>query len=339
MQRKTGGVWRAMVSARRAMMGVALLIGVFMAGPMVQPIGAAESHAPMMEHAKMQPGMAEAKAPPVEHPMMKPGMYTDKGACPNCGMMLNMWGRTRHQFHQGSQVLETCSIHCLAERAVREGAEPSDVKVALYLEPEKMVPAVQAFYVVGSSAPGTMTAESKLAFADRAAAEKFAGEYGGEVTDYAVAYQKAEAQLEKDRQGIDAKRKKTGKIAEPTAADACVVCGMRPAAYPNNRAQILTADKKTLHLCSGRCLVNFLADPAKYAGPEAKLMSVWATVYPEGMYDYAGGLFYVVGAKAQGPMGSEPFAFRTRKQAEEFMAKEGGTLASFAELKPSLLGN
>ena len=338
MQRKKGESWRVIVSARMAMMGVVLLVGLFMAGPLMQPVGAEESHAPMMEQAKMQQGMAEAKAPPVEHPMMKPGKYTDKVACPNCGMMLNMWGRTRHQFHMSGKEEESCSIHCLAERAVREGVEPTDVKVALYLAPEQMVPAAQAFYVVGSTAPGTMTIASKLAFADQAAAEKFAGEYGGKVTDFTAAYQQAVAELDKDRQGIDMKRKKSGKIIEPTAADACIVCGMRPAAYPNNRAQILTADKKTLHFCSGQCLVNFLAAPAKYAGSESKSAFVWASVYPEGMYDYAGGLFYVVGAKAMGPMGPEPFAFRTRKQAEEFVAGKGGSIVTFAELKPALLG-
>lgn len=339
MQRKKGGCWGGIVSARMTVMGMLLLVGLFLAGPMARSIGAEESHAPMMEQAKMSPGMAEAKAPPVEHPMMKPGKYTDKGACPNCGMNLNMWARTRYQFQMGGKVEESCSIHCLAERAVREGMEPADVKVALYLEPEKMVPATQAVYVIGSTAPGTMTAESKLAFADRAAAEKFIAAYGGKVTDFTVAYQRAVEQLDKDRKGIDMKRKKTGKIAEPTASDKCAVCGMPPASYPNNRAEVLTSDKKTLHFCSGRCLVNFLAEPAKYAGKEAKPMSVWATVYPEGMYDYAGGLFFVVGAKAQGPMGPEPFAFRTRKQAEEFMAKEGGNIVPFKELKPDSAGH
>jgi nitrous oxide reductase accessory protein NosL len=40
-----------------------------------------------------------------------------------------------------------------------------------------------------------------------------------------------------------------------------------------------------------------------------------------------------------GPMGPEPFAFRGKKQAEEFMAKQGGTLVLFTELKPSLISN
>ncbi|MHB8810088.1 MAG: hypothetical protein ACYC9M_08750, partial [Desulfobulbaceae bacterium] len=138
MQRQKGGGGRGILSAPMAMVGVVLLVGLFLAGTMALPSRAEESHAPMMEQAKMQPGMAEAKAPPVEHPMMKPGKYTDKGACPNCGMMLNMWGRTRHQFQMAGKEEESCSIHCLAERAVREGVEPSAVKVALYLAPEKM---------------------------------------------------------------------------------------------------------------------------------------------------------------------------------------------------------
>jgi len=279
----------------------------------------------------------EAAPAAVEHPMMQPGKYTENMKCPNCGMMLNMWARTRHQFHLGESDLETCSIHCLAERAVREGAEPTDVKAALYLEPEKMVPAADAVYVVGSSAPGTMTMESKLAFADRESAEKFAGTYGGEVTDFAGAYQKASMQVEKARVAIDGKRKKTGKISEPTDQDQCTVCGMKPAAFPNNRAQILTMDKKHVHFCSGKCLVSFLADPGTHNGQDVKPMMIWATVYPEGMYDYAGGLFYVVGSKEHGPMGPEAFAFRTRQQADEFIAKNGGSMVSFGELKPELI--
>jgi copper chaperone NosL len=337
MQRIKGGN-RAWLCARLVMIWGVLLAVVFIAGPGVKLGAAAEVMAPHMEKPMMQPGMAEAKAPPVEHPMMKPAHYTDGDKCPNCGMMLNMWARTRHQFNLAGHTEETCSIHCLAERAVREGAEPTDIKVALYLEPEKTVPAEQAVYVVGSSAPGTMTTVSQVAFGERAAAEKFAAQYGGEIKDFAATYQMAVANLDKDRAGIDMKRKKTGKIAEPTAADKCTVCGMPPANYPNNRAQVMTMDKKTLHFCSGHCLVNFLADPAKYAGPEAKPMGVWATVYPEGMYDYAGGLFYVTGSKVQGPMGPEPFAFRTKKQAEEFMAKEGGSIVSFKDLKPETTG-
>lgn len=336
MQRNKGRRWTGTVFTCMALLGAVLLAGIFMAGPAVRLLGAEEAKAPAMEQAKMQPGM-EAKAPPVEHPMMKPAHYTDKGKCPNCGMMLNMWARTRYQFLLGGKEQETCSIHCLAERVEREGAEPADVKVALYLEPEKMISADQAVYVVGSTAPGTMTMVSKLAFADRAAAEKFAGEYGGVVTGYDLAYRQAVGQLDKDRQGIDAKRKKSGKIIEPTAEVRCTVCGMPPASYPNNRAQILTMENKTLHFCSGQCLVNFLAAPAKYVGAEVKPMFVWATAYPESMYDFAGGLYYVIGSKAQGPMGPEPFAFRTMKQASEFTAHKGGNIVPFEKLSPEAI--
>lgn len=337
MRRNEAGRWTGTVFTCMAMLGAVLLAGIFMAGPAVRLLGAEEAKTPAMEQAKMQPGMAEAKAPPVEHPMMKPAQYTDKGKCPNCGMMLNMWARTRYHFLLDGKEEETCSIHCLAERAEREGAEPTDVKVALYLEPEKMISADQAFYVVGSTAPDTMTMVSKLAFADKAAAEKFAGEYGGVVTGYPLAYKQAVGQLEKDRLAIDTKRKNSGKIVIPSPEVRCTVCGMPPASYPNNRAQILTMDNKTLHFCSGQCLVNFLAAPAKYVEGETKPMFIWATAYPESMYDYAAGLFYVVRSKAHGPMGPEPFAFRTMKQASEFAAQKGGTILPFEKLSPKEL--
>ncbi|MHB1349106.1 MAG: nitrous oxide reductase accessory protein NosL [Desulfobulbaceae bacterium] len=320
---------------RMIISGVLFLTCLLTAGLAALPLAAEEMKASTMAEAQKHPGMMAAMNMPVEHPMMKPAHYTDKGKCPNCGMMLNMWARTRHQYHLDGAEEETCSIHCLAERAARQGKDAADVKVALYLAPEKMIPAEQAVYVIGSEAPGTMTNISKLAFADRAAAEKFVADYGGVISDYGRAYQQAVAQLGKDRASIDTKRKKSGKIIEPTAADRCVVCGMPPANYPNNRAQILTSDNKTLHFCSGRCLVYFMADPSQYGHAGVKPMFIWATVFPEAMYDYAAGLFYVAGSKGLGPMGPEPFAFRTRKDAADFMAEKGGAFMPFEKLTPA----
>lgn len=111
----------------------------------------------------MVAGSWAADAPAIEHPLMKPGRFTDKGRCPNCGMGLNMWGRTRHAFSNSEGAHETCSIRCLADMSRNLGEEPHDVRAALYLEPEKTVPADEAVYVVGSSAAGTMTMRSKVA--------------------------------------------------------------------------------------------------------------------------------------------------------------------------------
>jgi copper chaperone NosL len=158
-----------------------LMLGAFMV------TGGAFTSAFAMEHG--QPEMKkEQQVPDVEHPMMKPKMYSKEMRCPNCGMMINMWARTRHSFHHPEGDFITCSIRCMADKAVSSEAEPSTAQVALYLDPDTMVPVEKAVYVIGSTAPGTMTMQSKIAFADKVSAEQFAATYGGEVVDFQGAY-------------------------------------------------------------------------------------------------------------------------------------------------------
>ena len=95
--------------------------------------------------------------PDIEHPMMKPKMYSKAMRCPNSGMMINMWGRTPHTFHHPEGDLTTCSIRCMADKAVSSEAEPTQAQVALYLDPDPLVPVEDAIYVIGSSAAGTTT--------------------------------------------------------------------------------------------------------------------------------------------------------------------------------------
>jgi nitrous oxide reductase accessory protein NosL len=273
----------------------------------------------------------------IEHPMMNPAHYTDKGICSNCGMMLNMWARTRHAFSNSEGEFETCSLHCLADMSMRIDEQPRNVKSALFTAPEKMVPAADAVYVVGSSAPGTMTMKSKLVFASEKEARDFVAAKGGTVSDFSAAYEMAFKELAMSRPAIDARRKKTGKIKEPAETEGCTVCGMYPYRYPTYRSQILTMDKKTLHFCSTRCLVYYLANPAQYLDSPPKEMFTWVTVYPEGIYEYAGGLFYVVGSGVHGPMGFEALPFRTRAEAGAFAAKEGGKVMRFEEITPDML--
>ncbi len=268
------------------------------------------------------------QAAEVAHPIMNPPAYT-QGNCPDCGMMLNMWARTRHVFTLSTGRHETCSIRCLADLATKAGEEPADVQVALYFAPETMVTAQQASYVIGSSAKGTMSGASKIAFAEKPAALAFASANGGEVHDFAGAYGRAVAELEKSRPMIDANRHKMGKIKEPTDTDRCGRCGMYPARYPAHRSQILIADGATMHFCSTRCLIN-------HQPLVENIASVWVTVYPEGGYDYANGLYYVVDSRLMGPMGPEALPFRRQAAAREFIAKEGGRLMLYKDLSPAV---
>jgi len=286
-----------------------------------------------------QQSMTAAKQiPDIEHPIKKPKMYSKTMRCPNCGMMINMWARTRHSFHHPEEGdMTTCSIRCLADKTVSSGAESTDIQVAMYIDPDKMMPVEEATYVIGSTAPGTMTMKSKIAFADKAAAEEFASSYGGEVVDFQEAFAAAKMELPKSRMMIDEKRKKTGKIKEPTEKDGCTVCGMYPASYPKHKCQILAKDGKTLHFCSTKCMVNYNADPAKYVKEPAGTKMAWVTLYSDGMYESAFGAYYVVGSQINGPMGKEAIPFKLKKNAEEFVKANGGKIVSFSQLTPELI--
>ena len=273
----------------------------------------------------------------IEHPIKKPKMYSKTMRCPNCGMMINMWARTRHSFHHPEGDLTTCSIRCMADKTISSGAGPTNAQVAMYIDPDKMVPVEKAAYVIGSTAPGTMTMKSKIAFEDSASAEQFASSYGGQVVDFQGAFAAAKMELPKSRMLIDKKRKKTGKIKEPTEKDVCTVCGMYPASYPKHNCQIWAMDGSTLHFCSTQCMVNFNADQSKYVKEPAKTKMAWVTLFSDGMYESVFGAYYVVGSQMNGPMGREAIPFKLKKNAEEFVKANGGKIASFSQLTPALV--
>lgn len=273
----------------------------------------------------------------VQHPMMKPKKYTDKGRCPNCGMNLNMWARTRHEFSHHEGEFATCSIRCLADMSQNSGDKAMDVKVALYLQPEKMIASEQAFYLVGSSANGTMTMKSKIAFESLAAAEEFASKAGGIIVDYTGALKLATKELSMSRSKIEAKRKKKGKITDPGTDERCSVCGMYPVRYPEFRSQLTTSNGQQLHFCSSQCLINFKANPKEYVKNAGKIKSIWVTVYPDGGSEYAMGLYYLVGSSLMGPMGREALPYRNKSEALESAKKNGGKVVRFKDLHPALL--
>lgn len=280
---------------------------------------------------------SEQKVPDIEHPIKNPKMYSQAMKCPNCGMMINMWARTRHEFQHPEGNMTTCSLRCLADKSVSSGAEAENVMVALYIEPEKLIPAEQAVYVMGSTAPGTMTMRSKIAFADRTSAEEFSSEFGGEIADFQKALAAAKMELPKSRMSIDKNRKETGKIKVPTEEDACTVCGMPPAKFPGHNCQIWTTAGNTLHFCSTQCLVNFNADPTRYVQEPVKTNMAWVTLFPDSMYESAFGAYYVVGSEVMGPMGREAIPFKLKNDAEEFVKANGGRIVGFDQLTPALV--
>lgn len=131
----------------------------------------------------------------IEHPLKNPQKYTEKTNCDNCRMDRNKWARTRHEFHNSKGTFHTCSIHCVAAMSRKMKENPGDVKVAEYMHPENMLDAGKAFYVIGSTAPGTMTGKSKIAFSKKEEADKFAARYGGVVAGFERALTEARKEL------------------------------------------------------------------------------------------------------------------------------------------------
>jgi copper chaperone NosL len=125
--------------------------------------------------------------------------------CPNCGMHLVKFYRTGHalKLDDGSW-RQYCSLHCLAE------AQPESMSQAQVVDQSSLgfIPVSNAFYVVGSDAPGTMTMQSKYAFADEDHARLFQKEHGGQIMSFAKAASLASGALEKENQGIARKRAK-----------------------------------------------------------------------------------------------------------------------------------
>jgi nitrous oxide reductase accessory protein NosL len=265
----------------------------------------------------------------IQHPISPPDMSLP-GQCPNCGMVRPMWARTWKTFENAAGPSEACSFHCLADMALKSGEEPKNVMVALYAEPQKMVPAGKAFYVVGSSAPGTMTMKSKVAFASKSEAGKFAGDCGGSVAAYAEALQIAKDGISKEKQMIVQRRLKKGKIVEPVDdKDRCSVCGMYPARYPKHKNQIQTQEGELCHFCSTQCLFSFLADPAQYSGKDVKPFLMWVVDFESGSWISGRTAYYVVGSNQFGPMGKEAFAFDKNADAAKFAEKFNGKVIIF----------
>ena len=130
----------------------------------------------------------------VQHPL-KPANKAFTGRCSNCGMVRAMWARTWKTFENSKGGFEVCSFTCLAKFAAKNGENPTKVKQALYHDPQTMVAAEKAFFVVGSKAKGTMTKTSKLAFASRKEAQNFAGTCGGEVMGFQKTFELAKNSL------------------------------------------------------------------------------------------------------------------------------------------------
>ena len=107
--------------------------------------------------------------------------------CHICGMNLAKFYKTNHAAKENGVEHQYCSIHCLTKN-IKEGAELENPQV-VDVSTLKFIPVTEAYYVVGSSKPATMSRVSKYAFKSLDDAKEFQKKYGGKIVDFYSAWQ------------------------------------------------------------------------------------------------------------------------------------------------------
>ena len=217
-------------------------------GAMLSTVQAEMKCAPGKCGTAMKPGMAQGKkmmnmfqsVPKDKATLLQEGKA--KAFCPECGMTLAMFYKTNHAAMVDGKVKQYCSIHCLVED-MQKGSKPEDIQV-VDANSLKFIDAKKAFYVVGSSKKGTMTAVSKYAFSNKADAEAFAKTNGGKVTDFKGALEAAKVEFAKDSKMIAKKQAVMAEKGEMMYGKMC---------QKTDKKFATTAEAKTYIVDNGLC--------------------------------------------------------------------------------------
>ncbi len=121
----------------------------------------------------------------------------NKMYCPVCGMTLPMFYKTNHAATHKNHGKHYCSIVCMIQDAVVNNTKLENFKVVDNTT-LKFIDSKDAYFVVGSKKPGTMSVVSKYAFGTKQAAEKFAAQNGGKIMRFDALYKMVEKSLAKD---------------------------------------------------------------------------------------------------------------------------------------------
>jgi nitrous oxide reductase accessory protein NosL len=140
--------------------------------------------------------------------------------CPVCGMTLPMYYRTNHAATVKNSTHQYCSIHCMFEEAMLGNAIPKNPQV-VDNDTLKFIKSEEAYYVVGSAKPGTMSTVSKYAFGSEKSAQAFAKEFGGEMMRYAKVSEVVTAGLAKDIELTKQNQAKAAKMGEKIYQNVC----------------------------------------------------------------------------------------------------------------------
>ena len=140
--------------------------------------------------------------------------------CPVCGMTLPMYYRTNHAAIIKNSTHQYCSIHCMFEEAMLNNSTPKNPQV-VNNDTLKFIKSEEAYYVVGSAKPGTMSTVSKYAFGDEKSAQAFKKEFGGDIMQYAKVSEVVTAGLAKDIELTKQNQAKAAKMGEKIYQNVC----------------------------------------------------------------------------------------------------------------------
>ena len=143
-----------------------------------------------------------------------------KTYCPICGMTLNMFYKTNHAASHNGHNKQYCSIHCAVEDKEVNNTDLSNFKV-VDAKTLKFIDSKNAFFVVGSSKPGTMSMVSKYAFSKKSDAQKFANKNGGKILKFNELYLSVKKSLKKEMMMVSKKQAKAAKMGQKIYKKMC----------------------------------------------------------------------------------------------------------------------
>jgi hypothetical protein len=107
----------------------------------------------------------------------------EKMYCSVCGMTLPMFYKTNHAADHDHIHDQYCSITCMIEDAIVNGRDLTNFRVVDNTT-LKFIVSKNAFFIVGSKKPGTMSMLSKYAFGTKKAALAFKKKNGGKLMKF-----------------------------------------------------------------------------------------------------------------------------------------------------------
>jgi nitrous oxide reductase accessory protein NosL len=252
--------------------------------------------------------------------------------CPLCGMDRKEYAHSRMivEYAEGP-ARGTCSLHCTAsEMTFNRDKTMKSLQVADY-NTKNLLPAGEAFWVIGGDKTGVMTKRAKWAFHNKERAEAFIWENGGQPADFQQAIKATFVDMYEDIKMIRGRRQKRQmELYDLTSFPECKYCGMNRKKFAHSRAFIEynSGPGSAVGTCSVHCLAIDMA-----LNMEKTPKTIMIGDYHSKKLIDAEKAFWVMGGDKAGVMSIRgKWAFEEKAEAERFIRANGGSLSAFEKV-------